>query len=383
MIVDRLLFEKKSVGFSLCLEKGERNGTGKTEPDAGASAPVLRTKRYDTMEKDLALILDEDEMKIGLALVALEKAGLLVRGAGEYEAQMTHYPEMVGTGSESAAAQRMRNFRERKALPEIESKEETSHCDTDVTLPLHPRYGEREKEIEIDNEREGESNSGVLPRTPFGRYQNALLTNQEEAEPKGETEEPEELPPLTPEGNLTLVDDISAESRKQFITVVTKNNNYFYLIIDRDDEGNQTVHFLNQVDEEDLFNLMDDEDAKAVQEAMNEEKAQEEGTAEPQEPTKEPEKETTQPAAETVEQKQNVSLFAAAGVLIIVIGGIAIWIFLQAKKKKKPADQPDPDADYREDDDGYDIPEESEEEEAQGIKNRQPQHQCSRSQLGR
>ena len=90
MIVDRLLFEKKSVGFSLCLEKGERNGTGKTEPDAGASAPVLRTKRYDTMEKDLALILDEDEMKIGLALVALEKAGLLVRGAGEYEAQMTH-----------------------------------------------------------------------------------------------------------------------------------------------------------------------------------------------------------------------------------------------------------------------------------------------------
>ena len=185
----------------------------------------------------------------------------------------------------------------------------------------------------------------------------------EELVTKEEAEEPEELPPLTPEGNLTLVDDISTESGKQFITVVTQNNNYFYLIIDRDDEGNQTVHFLNQVDEEDLFNLMDDEDAKAVQEAMNEEKAQEEGTAEPQEPTKEPEKETTQPAAETVEQKQNVSLFAAAGVLIIVIGGIAIWIFLQAKKKKKPADQPDPDADYREDDDGYDLPEEEDLEE--------------------
>ena len=86
---------------------------------------------------------------------------------------MTQYPEMVGTGSESAAAQRMRNLRERKALPEIEAKEKASHCDTDVTLPLHPRYGEREKEIEkeieIDKEREGESKSGALPRTPFGR----------------------------------------------------------------------------------------------------------------------------------------------------------------------------------------------------------------------
>ena len=59
---------------------------------------------------------------------------------------------------------------------------------------------------------------------------------------------------LTPDGNLTLIDDIgtSTKAGKQFITLESKNGNTFYLIIDRDDEGEETVHFLNQVDEADL-----------------------------------------------------------------------------------------------------------------------------------
>ena len=71
---------------------------------------------------------------------------------------------------------------------------------------------------------------------------------------------------LTPDGNLSLIDDIGSSTRsgKQFITVETRNGNVFYLIIDRDDEGEETAHFLNQVDEADLLTLMGD-DAPAAE----------------------------------------------------------------------------------------------------------------------
>ena len=68
--------------------------------------------------------------------------------------------------------------------------------------------------------------------------------------------------PLTPEGNLSLVDDIDGEASedKQFITAVSKTGNYFYIIIDRAGDGENTVHFLNQVDEADLLALMEVEE---------------------------------------------------------------------------------------------------------------------------
>ena len=89
----------------------------------------------------------------------------------------------------------------------------------------------------------------------------------ESAEPEATSEPQEETggiepQPLTPDGNMTLVDDIDGEADKQFITVVTKNGNYFYIIIDRADDGENTVHFLNQVDEADLLALMEEEQAE-------------------------------------------------------------------------------------------------------------------------
>ena len=84
-----------------------------------------------------------------------------------------------------------------------------------------------------------------------------------------EEETEEAMGPLTPDGNMNLVDDYGAPSKsgKQFITVTTKNGTYFYIIIDRDDSGNETVHFLNMVDEADLMKLMDKDEQIAYVES--------------------------------------------------------------------------------------------------------------------
>lgn len=158
---------------------------------------------------------------------------------------------------------------------------------------------------------------------------------------------------LTPDGNLTLVDDVGSPDKtgKQFITAVTKNGNYFYIIIDRDDEGDETVHFLNQVDEADLLMLMSEDEAAKYTEPVAE------TTPEPVET--EPEPEVTEP--EPVE-KPKINMIPAILALLALAGGGGFFAFkkLQEKKKEKEAAKPDPDADYVDDDEDYGYSEEYE-----------------------
>ena len=168
-------------------------------------------------------------------------------------------------------------------------------------------------------------------------------------------------PALTPDGNLTLVDDVGSadKSGKQFITAVTKNGNYFYIIIDRDDEGNETVHFLNQVDEADLLMLMSEEEAAKYTEPVEETPV----ATEPDET--EPEPDVVEPEPE----KPKTNMMPAVLVMVALIGGGGFFVFkkMQEKKKEKEAAKPDPDADYVDDDEDYGYSEEYEDDDVDFI----------------
>ena len=161
---------------------------------------------------------------------------------------------------------------------------------------------------------------------------------------------------LTPDGNLTLIDDIgsSAASGKQFITVESKNGNVFYLIIDRDDEGEETVHFLNQVDEADLMALTEDGEAAEkpiVCSCTDRCQAGAVNTACEVCMTnlsecvgKEPEPVTPDEPEEPVEEKKGGVGAVLAVVLLLAAGGGAAFYFLVLKPKqgkKVPSDLDD------------------------------------------
>ena len=176
---------------------------------------------------------------------------------------------------------------------------------------------------------------------------------------------------LTPEGNLTLVDDYHTDysngSGQQFITLVSKSGNTFYLVIDRNAKGQQTVHFMNLVDEADLLALMEEEDADAYT-------AEKEAAAQAEQDRLKAEEEAKKAAEEAAasgsEQTggNKVTKYAATflGVLALVglAAGCGFYAFAKQRQKKQAEKEAlDPDANYTEDKGNFEIPVEDEPEE--------------------
>ena len=177
---------------------------------------------------------------------------------------------------------------------------------------------------------------------------------------------------LTPEGNLTLVDDYhtnySDGSGQQFITLVSKSGATFYLVIDRTSKGAQTVHFMNLVDEADLLALMEEDAADAYT-------AEKEAAAQAEQDRLKAEEEAKKAAEEAAasgeeQPKENKVTKIASGflgvvVLIALAAGGGFYAFTKQKQKKQAEKEAlDPDANYTEDKGDFEIPVEDEPEEA-------------------
>ena len=205
---------------------------------------------------------------------------------------------------------------------------------------------------------------------PVEEVEQPVLTAATEEE-EAVTVTDEETGALTPEGNLTLVDDYHTDysdgSGQQFITLVSKSGATFYLVIDRNAKGQQTVHFMNLVDEADLLSLMEDEDAEAYT-------AEKEAAAQAAQERKQAE-EDAKKAAEEAEASgseqtggNKVTKYAATflGVLALVglVAGGGIYTFMkQTQKMQAEKEALDPDANYTEDKGDFEIPVEDEPEE--------------------
>lgn len=139
---------------------------------------------------------------------------------------------------------------------------------------------------------------------------------------------------FTTPGNGEVKDDITDDSTKEFLTVTTKNNNTFYIVIDRS-ATSQNVYMLSQIDEKDLAEFLDKDSTATVvtpqtdssQVVLDENKDTDDVT-----------KDTTKDEKETA-SKSNMGAMAA--ILILALGGVAAYYYFKIYKPKKEAEEAD------------------------------------------
>lgn len=163
------------------------------------------------------------------------------------------------------------------------------------------------------------------------------ITEQVTEETTGGIDPEAEQNPFTPSGTGTVVNTATDEDGKEFYTIITPDENVFYLVIDRQRSA-ENVYFLNAVTEADLLAL-----AEMPEKTVTPAPEPDPDPAPTPEPTSEP------------KTKSNTGMLLLV-VAVVLIGGGAGWYFKIYKPKQAGAAMGDDE--YAEDEAGlYDIDE--------------------------
>ena len=121
-----------------------------------------------------------------------------------------------------------------------------------------------------------QDNSGQSPsNTPAGTTPDGNGGTDAQNPPASASNDPDSQPDttprnptaLTPDGQGTVMDNVTDEDGKEFFTFTTPSENTFYLIIDRQRDS-ENVYFLNAVTENDLMALAEKGDGNASTSAI-------------------------------------------------------------------------------------------------------------------
>lgn len=141
--------------------------------------------------------------------------------------------------------------------------------------------------------------------------------------------------PFTPAGTGTVVDNATDKDGKEFFTIMTPNENVFYLVIDRQREQ-ENVYFLNAVTEKDLMALA--EQSEEPEEVAPTPPVTPEPTPEPiPEPTPEPEK------------GGNMGMMIFVALAVLVGGGAGYYFKIYRPKQEQAAYTDDDYSEYEND----------------------------------
>ncbi len=136
-------------------------------------------------------------------------------------------------------------------------------------------------------------------------------------------------------GNAQLQDDITEDSTKEFLTITTKNNNTFYLVIDRS-ANTENVYMLSQIDENDLQEFLDSEGT--TENPSNQPSIVLEET---EKQTNETVEETKPEEKGTEESKPSQNMAGLFGILLLAGAGAGAYYYLKIRKKKEQEENDD------------------------------------------